>query len=155
MTTTDRICEALAELELQEVPNYKRTAEGYDFHRTTLSRRHRGICGSIKEARESQCLLSSQQQIVLVNHINKLSEAKIPPTPAMVRVFAFEICRKWPGEQWVSRFVNTHKDILKSAYLSGFDLKRKRADNYYMIKKYFKLVCILFITIYYTYNINR
>ena len=111
MTTTDRIYEALAELELQEVPNYKRTAEGYDFHRTTLSRRHRGICGSIKEARESQCLLSSQQQIVLVNHINKLSEAGIPPTPAMVGVFAFEICRKWPGEQWVSRFVNTHKDI--------------------------------------------
>jgi hypothetical protein len=155
MTTTDRIGEALAELELQEAPNYKRTAEGYDFHRTTLSRRHRGVCGSIKEARELQSLLSSQQQIALVNHINKLSEAGIPPTPAMVRVFAFEICQKWPGEQWVSRFVKTHKATLKSAYLSGFDLKRKKADNYYMIKKYFELVCILFIIIYCTYNIDR
>ena len=35
MVTTDRIGKALAELELQEVPNYKRAAEGYDFHRTT------------------------------------------------------------------------------------------------------------------------
>ena len=155
MTTTDQIGEALTELEPQEVPNYKRTVEGYDFHRTTLSRRHRGLCGSIKEAREFRNLLSSQQQIALVNHMNKLSETGIPPTPAMVCVFAFEICQKWPSEQWVSRFVNAHKDILKSAYLSGFDLKRKRADNYYMIKKYFELVCILIVTIYYTYNINR
>jgi hypothetical protein len=92
MTTTDRIGEALAELELQEVPNYKRTAEGYDFHRTTLSHRHQGLCGSIKEAREFQNLLLSQQQIVFVNHINKLSEAGIPPTPVIVCVFAFEIC---------------------------------------------------------------
>ena len=61
MATTNRIGEALAELELQEVPNYKRTSEGYDFHRTMLLRRHQGVCGSIKEARGLQSLLSSQQ----------------------------------------------------------------------------------------------
>ena len=98
MMTTDWIGKALAELELQEVLNYKRTAEGYDFYRTTLSRCHWGLCGLIKEAREFQSLLSSQQQIALVNHINRLSEARIPPTPAIVRDFAFEICQKWPGE---------------------------------------------------------
>jgi hypothetical protein len=90
-----------------------------------------------------------------VNYINKLSEARIPPTLAMVCVFVFEICQKWPGEQWVSRFVSTHKATLKFTYLSGFDLKHKRADNYYMIKKYFELVRILFIVIYCTYNIDR
>ena len=36
-----------------------------------------------------------QQQKVLVEHINSLSEAGIPPTPSMVRVFAFETTR-WP-----------------------------------------------------------
>jgi hypothetical protein len=98
-TSTNRIWEALAELELQEVPNSKRMVEGYNFHRTTLLRYHRSIYGSIKKARESQCLLLSQQQIVLVNYINKLSKAGIPLTSMMVCIFAFEICQKWPGEQ--------------------------------------------------------
>jgi hypothetical protein len=155
MATTDRIEEALAALEFQELPNYNRIAEEYGVDRTRLSRRHRGICTSIQEAREFQRLLSTQQETALVNHINRLSEAGIPPTPSMVRVFAFEICRKWPGNHWVARFVEAHKDTLKSAYLYGFDLKRKRADNYYMIKKYFELVRNLVFIQSYTHNINR
>jgi hypothetical protein len=86
-----------------------------------------------------------------VNHINELFEAGIPPTPSMVPVFAFEISQQWLGEHWVARFVENHKTILKSAYLYGFDLKYKRADNYYMIKKYFKLICIFkFYIIFYS-----
>jgi hypothetical protein len=77
-----------------------------------------------------------------MNYINELSEAGIPPTPSMVWVFVFEISRQWPGEHWVARFVEYHKTVLKSAYLYGFDLKRKRADNYSMFKKYFELVRI-------------
>lgn len=142
MPTTDQIEAALAALALQDIPNYKRTAKEYGVCRTTLSRRHRGLCRSIQEARELQCLLSSQQQITLVNYINELSEAGIPPTPSMVRVFVFEISRQWPGEHWVARFVENHKTVLKSTYLYGFDLKRKRADNYSMVKKYFELVRI-------------
>jgi hypothetical protein len=91
MATTDPIEEALADLALQESPNYKRTAKKYGVTRTVLSRRHRGLCRSIHEAREFQRLLSTEQEAALINHINKLSEAGIPPTPSMVRVFAFEI----------------------------------------------------------------
>ena len=155
MATTDRIEEALAAVELQEVPNYSEIAEEYGVDRTRLSRRHRGLCTSIQEARELQRLLSTQQEIALVNHINRLSEAGIPPTPSMVRVFAFEISQQWPGNHWVARFVEAHKDTLKSAYLYGFDLKRKRADNYYMIKKYFELVRNLIFIQSYAHNINR
>ena len=155
MATTDRIEEALAALALQESPNYKRTAREYGVTRSVLSRRHRGLCRSIREAREYQCLLSTQQQTELINHINELSEAGIPPTPSMVRVFAFEISQQWPGNHWVSRFVETHKTILKSAYLHGFDLKRKKADNYYMIKSYFELVCVLIFTQAHAHNIDR
>jgi len=74
----DRIDEALAALALQDIPNYKRTAIEYGVNRTTLSRRHRGLCKSRGEAKEYQCLLSHQQQKVLVEHINSLSEAGIP-----------------------------------------------------------------------------
>jgi hypothetical protein len=151
----DRIDEALAALALQDIPNYKRTAIEYGVNRTTLSRRHRGLCKSRGEAKEYQYLLSHQQQKVLVEHINSLSEAGIPPTPSMVRVFAFEISQTWPGNNWVSRFVETHKAKLKSAYLCGFDLKRKKADNYYLIKKYFDLVGMLNISLFYAYNSNR
>jgi hypothetical protein len=129
MATTDRIEEALAALALQEPPNYKRTAKEYGVCRTVLSRRHRRLCSSIQEAREFQRLLSTTQQTILINHINELSEAGIPPTPSMVRVFALEISQQWPGNHWVARFVETHKATLKSAYLHGFDLKRKRVDN--------------------------
>lgn len=91
MATTDRIKEALAALALQEPPKYKRTAKEYRVCRTVLSRRHRRLYSSIQEAREFQRLLSTTQQTILINHINELSEAGIPPTPSMVRVFAFEI----------------------------------------------------------------
>jgi transposase-like protein len=94
MLTTDQIEAALAALALQKIPNYKQTAKEYGVCRTTLSRRHRGLCRSISEARELQSILSSQQQITLVNHINELSEARIPPTPLMVWVFAFEISQQ-------------------------------------------------------------
>jgi hypothetical protein len=155
MATPERIEEALAAVALQKSPNYKRTAKEYGVTRSVLSRRHRGLCRSIQEAREFQRLLSTQQETALVNHINKLSEAGIPPTPSMVRVFAFEISQQWPGNHWVARFVETNKAILKSAYLYGFDLKRKRADNYYMIKKYFELVRVLIFMQSCAHNINR
>ena len=115
------------------------------------------VCASlgVKQRRINVLVLSNQQQKVLVEHINSLSEAGIPPTPSMVRVFAFEISQKWPGNNWVSRFVETYKAKLKSAYLCGFDLKRKRADNYYLIKKYFDLVCLPSISLFYAYNSNR
>ena len=70
-----------------------------------------------------------------MDHINKLSEIGIPPIPAMIRVFAFKICQKRPRNHWVDRFIKIHQNILESIYLSGFDLKRKRADNYYIIQK--------------------
>ena len=73
----------------------------------------------------------------------------------MVRVFAWEICQKWPGVNWVSRFVLSHKDELRSAYLSGFDLKRKKADNYFLIKKYFEIVRTLKFTQFCVNNLSR
>jgi hypothetical protein len=57
MATTDRIEEALAAVELQELSNYNKIAEEYGVDRTRLSRRHRGLCTSIQEAREFQRLL--------------------------------------------------------------------------------------------------
>jgi hypothetical protein len=129
MATTGDIDAALAALTLVDKPNLSQIARDYGVNRLQLYRRHKNLCRSISEAHESQHLLSNSQQNVLIEHINRLSGLGIPPTTSMVRVFAWEISQKWPGENWVARFVLSHKDKLRSAYLSGFDLKRKKADN--------------------------
>jgi hypothetical protein len=58
----------------------------------------------------------------------------------MVRNFAHDICQKWPGKNWVYRFIQTHEKTLKSAYLNGADLSRKKADNEHEYRLYFELV---------------
>ena len=55
----------------------------------------------------------------------------------MVRAFAFNICGNLPGIHWAERFVKAHADELKSVYLQGFDLSRKKADNWLEYTKYF------------------
>ena len=148
MATTGDIEAALAAISLQETPNYSQIARDFNVHRLQLYRRHKGLCRSINEAHEYQKLLSNPQQRVLIEHINELSGRGIPPTPSMVRVFAWEISGQWPGNNWVARFVESNRSELKSAYLSGFDLKRKKADNYYLIKKYFEIVRSLFLLLF-------
>ena len=60
----------------------------------------------------------------------------------MVHNFAAEMSGKEPGIHWVHRFQKRHRDELVSVYLKGFDLARKKADNWLEYKKYFELVSI-------------
>ena len=131
---------ALADLESQEPPNYTATAKKHGVDRSTLSRRHRGVRGTRDDQINSCSLLSKQQQKDLVAYINKLTDQGLPPTNAMVRNFAHDICKKWPGKNWVYRFVDSHKDELKSGYLQGADLSRKKADNWVQYTLYFQQV---------------
>jgi len=78
-----------------------------------------------------------QQELELVRYINKLTANGLPPTNSMVSSFAANVAYKRPGKNWVSCFVNRYGSVLKSAYLEGLDLSRKRADNIYLINHYF------------------
>jgi hypothetical protein len=134
------IQDAISDLESQEFPNIAATAKKHHVNRSTLSRRWRGETGSLEDHIDSVSLLTKQQQKNLVSYINKLTERGIPPTNAMVRNFAHDICQKWPGKNWVYRFIQTHEKTLKSAYLNGADLSRKKADNEHEYRLYFELV---------------
>jgi hypothetical protein len=136
----DSINAALAALELQDPPNYTATAKLYNIDRTTLSRRHRGITAAKGSAPPPTSLLSFQQKKDLVRYINQLTNRGLPPTVAMVRQFACNISGKWPGKNWVYRFVDSEKNGLQSGFLTGFDLSRKKADNAYEYQLYFDLV---------------
>ena len=122
---------AIDDLASQSAPNIAATATKHDVDRSTLSRRWRGKTGSREDHVDSMSLLTKQQQKNLVSYINKLTERGIPPTHAMIRNFAYDICGKWPGKNWVYRFVQAHEKVLKSGYLFGVDLSRKKADNVY------------------------
>ena len=122
---------ALRDLALEDKPNITTIAESHTVHRSTLSRRWRGKTKGRDQYIDSVSLLTKQEQKNLVLYINKLTERGIPPTNAMVRNFAHDICGNWPGKNWVARFVHTHKNTLKSGYLQGADLSRKKADNAY------------------------
>ena len=132
--------EALEVLESQKSPNYTATARLFGINRTTLSRRHRGVMGTIDEKANKARLLTTQQEKTLTKYINKLTLRGFPPTPAIVRNFAKDICKIEPAKNWVSRYVERNRKELDSGFQPGFDLNRKKADNYYKYNLYFEKV---------------
>jgi hypothetical protein len=67
MRNIDRIPEAIADLETQEVPNVSATAEKYDVTRKTLENRWKGKSVSMAEAVSiyRQCLTNSQEKALV------------------------------------------------------------------------------------------
>lgn len=88
----DRISAAIADLNLQEVPNYGTTAKKYGLVRTTPRRRHTAQTVSRSEATtESRQVLNGAQEKVLFGHIGRLIPRGTPPPPAIVRNIAEEM----------------------------------------------------------------
>ena len=77
----DPIDAALAALELQDPPNYTRTAKEFNVNRSTLSRRYRQITRAREDATEMKSLLLIQQERTLLGYINLLIKRGLPPTP--------------------------------------------------------------------------
>ena len=147
----DRIELAVADLESQESLNYAQTAKKWNVHRSTLSRRYRGITGS-KQDQYSYTLkaLTDEQENVLVRYINNLSARGLSPTSQIVRNLAKELAGKDIGPNWVARFVKRKKDALKSIYLAPIDHQRKVSDNSHYYEHFFANVrlysyCVIII----------
>ena len=128
-------------LSLQDVALSAPATPVQCLHRTTLARRAQGKINPRDTYREQVSLLSAQQQLTLINEINRLTDQGLPPTCAMVRNFAEDMVKKCPGKNWAYEFVRRHQKILKSGVLAAVDLSRKKADNAYQYTLYFELVC--------------
>ena len=90
-----RIAKAILELQSQDPPKYAETARKYDIDKSTLWRRFKGKTGSIQDANStSRQKLTNIQEEVLIEHVNKLTDRGIPPTPQMLKNFAEENRRK-------------------------------------------------------------
>jgi hypothetical protein len=145
-----RIENALAELNSLAKSNpLKRVkilpvANKWSVDRSTLSRRYKGETCTVEEASSfSIQKLNNMQEEVLLKHINRLSDRGIPPTPQITKNIAEEIAGKELGVHWVTRFVERHRDRLKSTFLCTIDHRRKKADNSHYFQVFFDLVCVL------------
>ena len=136
----DSIDPELGVLESEQLPLSDDTNIAPKLHRTTLARRANGKVVPRDQYRENCSLLTKDQEIFLLKYIDKLTMRGLPPTPHNIRVFASNLCGKLPSKNWTSRFVHRHREHLCSEFLVGFDLCRKKADNWLMINRYFKLV---------------
>ena len=132
---------ALAELKLQDTPNYLATARKHSVKRTTLRARFLEIHTSRSVAySEYHQRLTTTQEEVLIRHINRLTYRGIPPTSQMVRNFAEEMIHDCVGHSWTSDFVRRHRDRLTSQYLHNIDKKRVNAESIPLFKQFYNLV---------------
>ena len=144
-TTMGDINKALEDLRSQESPNYSATAIKWNVKKETLRRRHLGKQQPRQTAQaEANGILSPQQNKDLVAYICKLSARGTPPIPAMVRNFAYEISKRWPGKNWTATFKQRNQNLLDARVLAGFELARVKADNSGKYQAYFDLVGCLF-----------
>ena len=90
--------DALKNLKLGETPNYTTIAKQYGVDRSTLSRRHRGVTGSLEEQASNARNLNPTQEQQLVKYIDSLCKRGLPPTRGMIQNFASEIARKLVGK---------------------------------------------------------
>jgi hypothetical protein len=97
MAPIDDALAALKSLKLGEQPNFTQVADKYGCERSTLSKRWRGVQGSMAQKVENQQLLNNTQQAELLQYIKGLTARGLPPTRQMIRNFALEVARRPAG----------------------------------------------------------
>ena len=124
------ISAAIIDLKSQAAPNYAATAKKFNIDRNTLQRRFESQTTSNSMAHiESQGLLDTAQERVLIECINKLSARGLPPTPGIIENLVQEFIKRPVGKHWVSRLIQRHKNEPASVYLDNIDYTRRIADN--------------------------
>ena len=136
-----RIALAIADIGDQIAPNYAEYARKYELVPSTLSRRHRGITTSRKEASsEHRQNLTIAQEQVLLAHINRLTDRNLPPTAKIVQNIAEEMIGRSVGKNWTSQFVHRHQGEIKSLYLRNIDNQRVKSEYLPMFKYFYDMV---------------
>lgn len=140
MGSIEAALEALKSLKLGETPNYTKIANEYGVERSTLSRRHRGVCGTREHKYENHRHLNAQQERELLKYIDGLCKRGLPPTREMIRNFAEEITGKSIGKCWADRFVKKNHIELLARWTSAIDASRHKADSAFKYSLYFELL---------------
>jgi hypothetical protein len=128
MSHEARMEAAMADLDSQERRNYAATARKRNLEPTTLRRRFIGESTSIRVANsEVRQALTSEEEEVLIGHVNKLTDRGIPPTPQILKNIAEEIAKVALGRNWTTRFCKRHWGRLKRNCIANTQSLQKRA----------------------------
>jgi hypothetical protein len=139
----DPIQAAIKDLESQEPEersSYRKIAAKHGVSYSTLSRRHKGVQGSITTKAVNQQKLHPTQEAELILYLKDLTKRGLPPTREMTRNFASQIAKKEVGEGWVTRFLARNNNHLISQWTVGMDAVRHHADSESKYKLYFDLI---------------
>ena len=148
MVNEDNMKNALDALDAQLLPNYTQIALKFGLQRTTLMRRHKGICDSrVQATSQYHKLLTDTQEEVLITQINKLTARGLPPTSHIVKNLAEEIIGREVNKNWTAHFVKRHSSRLKSLYLRNIDNLRMKSEYGPHIQHFFDLVTFNFCII--------
>jgi transposase-like protein len=141
MVLVDRLAEALAECDLNDVPNYADIARRFNLVRSTLWRRHVGRTRSRAEfLSQSIQILNRAQEEELLRLVTEWTRRRMPPTPQIVRNLAEEIAGFRVGKNWTGEFVHRHKGKLTSVYLRNMDHQRIKAESVASFSEFYRLV---------------
>ncbi|KAF1964427.1 hypothetical protein BU23DRAFT_604805 [Bimuria novae-zelandiae CBS 107.79] len=120
--------------------SYGQFAKMFSVSVTTLRRRQQGSQQSRTTKDLNQRALSPQQEQALLQHIDKLTERRLPPTREMMRNFASVIAHQEISESWVSRFLHRNNDRIVLKWSKAMDAVRHHADSYLKYRLYFNLL---------------
>ncbi|KAF2022553.1 hypothetical protein EK21DRAFT_83110, partial [Setomelanomma holmii] len=118
----------------------KRVLKKFNFSRTTLMRRCKGVQQSIEQREINKQKLHPQQESSLTEYINELTKRGIPPTREMTRRFGEEIAHEHIGDGWVTRFISRNDHHLISRWTKGIDAVCHHADSEAKYDLYFDLI---------------
>jgi hypothetical protein len=113
----DPISNTIAAIDVREPGDklsYRAAEKMFNVNKDTLRRRHQGKTRSNATEAEDCKLLSSQQEIQLVQYIEKLTRRSIPPTRSIIKNHAAAAGKWEPRDAWVTRFLERNKDHLTS-----------------------------------------
>ena len=119
---------------------YQKIADKHGVDRSTLSRNHRRVSGSVEQKNINQQHLTPEEEAELVAYIDDLTEQHLPPTREMIQSFASSIAGKLVSESWVTRFINRHSDELTPRWTSAMAADRVAADSYDKYKLYYDML---------------
>ena len=154
-TKSERVDAAVAAIQRGEFIDYSNAALKFKCSRTAVSRRVRGLTKSKKEANSfwHQCLTIEQEE-VLIDRINILTDRSMPPTSHIIKNLAEEIRGQPVGKNWVGQFVKCHELRLKNLYLRNIDNLQAGAEYTPMFQLFFRVVSCFFAVILCVYFLN-
>jgi transposase-like protein len=153
MVREDDIQAALADLDNSDTLNYAATARKHNIHPSTLSRRHRQLTRSREEyLSQSRQLLSTAEEHVLLDQIDRLGKHGLHPTSQMIVNMVEEHLQRELSKNWIYAFLNRHQDRITGVYLKGFDKDRHASESTVNVAHFFENVSYLVNCSYFNTN---